>query len=405
MTVYKVSHDLLQRWHVGPSPSQQRHNSMTSIIWLRAFVEDVDRRVFEQPLHPVVQSLNTLIESNAGLRMLASAMFDEIPNKSPYREDSREETGRELRPHASTLQHHRDGGSSDASRSRRSWPGPWRRAADMRFFLRKDVNERFRAILNTWRDDVLTTSKSRWLAVQDANAERGARYSFAELFACTPEEDSVHWGFKSWDGFFTRQFRDIDKVRPVGRRHQPEWVVSACESRPYELQTNVRAYDSFWLKGSRYSVMEMLDHHELAASFVGGTVFQSFLHSDIVSPLVRACIRPRRRRPSRRRDVLSEATFVGFSSPSGPDPSGPNLSQALPVDSATACPSPWRRGKEIGRFRHGGSSHCLLLRKGLGLCWVPGAMLREDAHNLLVRSELAYGYAEGRGLVAARSKR
>ncbi len=27
------------------------------------------------------------------------------------------------------------------------------------FFLRKDVNEKLKAILNTWRDDILTTEK------------------------------------------------------------------------------------------------------------------------------------------------------------------------------------------------------------------------------------------------------
>ncbi|KAJ4158666.1 uncharacterized protein LMH87_009182 [Akanthomyces muscarius] len=283
-----------------------------------------------------------------------------------------------------------------------------------------------------WSLHVLTAAEDGWLCKaslaaleQDGNAEYGARYSFSELFSCTPAEDPVHWGFKSWDDFFTRQFRDIDKVRPVGHR-----IVSACEARPYALQANVKAYDSFWLKGNRYSVMEMLDHHELAESFIGGTVFQSFLtltsYHRWCAPVSGHVIEVRVVDGT----YFSEATFAGFSSPIGPDPSGPDRSQVYVTEVATRAlifirapppigivcamfvglsdvstcdiahrfrdglPKPVYKGEEIGTFRHGGSSYCLLFRKGLRLSWVPGAMPRENARNVLVRSELAYGYTE-----------
>ncbi|ATY64523.1 phosphatidylserine decarboxylase family [Cordyceps militaris] len=458
MTVYKVSHDLLLRRNIDHPPAQPRHYSKTSTTWLRDFVEDVDKRVIEQPLRPVVRDLKILIESSADIRMLASAMFDEIPNKSPYKEDPAGQ--RQVRCYAHMLRlfsvivtevvptwdmaKYEVGLLGDPFTAILAWP--MATPSGYAFFLRRDVNEKIKAILNAWRDDVLTTSKSRhvlttaedgWLCKaslaaleQDANAEGGTRYSFSELFECTPTEDPVHWGFKSWDGFFMRQFRDIDKVRPVGHRDKPEWVVSACEARPYALQTNVKAYDSFWLKGNRYSVMEMLDHHELAESFIGGTVFQSFLSA---TSYHRWCA-PVSGNVVEARIVdgtyFSEATFAGFSSPLGPDPTGVDRSQAYITQVATRAlifirapppiglmcvmfvgisdvstcdiahrfrdglPKPVYKGEEIGTFRLGGSSYCLLFRKDLRLSWVPGAMPRDDAHNVLVRSELAYGYTK-----------
>ncbi|OAA74309.1 phosphatidylserine decarboxylase family protein [Akanthomyces lecanii RCEF 1005] len=290
MTVHKVSHDLLQRWNIDGPPAQLRHNSKTPTTWLQGFVENVEKRVPGQTLRPVVQDLKILIESSADLRMLASAMLDEIPNKSPYKENP---VGRrQVRNYTHMLQLF----SVIVTEVAPTWDmaeygvgllglpftailaWPMATPSGYAFFLRKDVNEKLKAILNTWRDDILTTSKSLhvltaaedgWLCKaslaaleQDGNAEYGARYSFSELFFMYTGRGSCALG--------------VQIVRPVGHRNKPEWVVSACEARPYALQTNVKAYDSVWLKGNRYSVMEMLDHHELAESFIGGTVFQSF---------------------------------------------------------------------------------------------------------------------------------
>lgn len=458
MTVYQVSHNLLQRRNVDPKPAQPRHYSQTTTSWLQDFVQDVDEKGFAQQLSPVVWDLEALIESSADLRMLASAMFDEIPDKSPYREDpvgQRQVRGythmlhlfnaivTEVAPTWNMAQNE-VGLLGVPFTAVLAWP--MATPSGYAFFLRKDVNEKLKDVLNAWRDNVLMTSKSRyvlttaedgWLCKaslaaleQDGNAEDGKRYSFSELFVCTPTEDPVHWGFRTWDGFFTRQFRDIDKLRPVGHRNKPEWVVSACESRPYALQTNVKGYDSFWLKGSRYSVTEMLDHHELAEAFIGGTVFQSFLaptsYHRWCAPVSGHVVDARVVDGT----YFSQATFAGFSSPIGPDPSALNRSQGYITQVATralifiraqppiglmcamfvgmsdvsSCdiahrfrdglPKPVYKGEELGTFRHGGSSNCLLFRKGLGLAWVPGAMPRENARNVPVRSALAYGYTE-----------
>jgi len=52
--------------------------------WLRHLVRYTDE---SKPLHPVLSEFQDLVEDDSKLYMLATAMFDEIPNKPPYNED------------------------------------------------------------------------------------------------------------------------------------------------------------------------------------------------------------------------------------------------------------------------------------------------------------------------------
>jgi len=52
--------------------------------WLRHLIRTTDE---SKPLHPVLSSFQDLIEDDSKLYMLATAMFDEIPDKAPYNED------------------------------------------------------------------------------------------------------------------------------------------------------------------------------------------------------------------------------------------------------------------------------------------------------------------------------
>ena len=112
-------------------------------------------------------------------------------------------------------------------------------------------------------------------AIENDTNVNGQTFKFQDLFKCDPKQEN--WGFKSWDDFFVRQFKDIDLIRPIACKDDKSCIVSACDSRPFALQRNVKRYDSFWLKGQPYSVAEMLKGYEGASKFVGGTVYQAFL--------------------------------------------------------------------------------------------------------------------------------
>ena len=72
-------------------------------------------------------------------------------------------------------------------------------------------------------------------------------------------------------------------------------IVSACEARPYAIQTNVQEHDEFCMKGVSYSLANVLDNDERTPLFVGGTVYQAFLsttsyhrwHSPVTGTIVK----------------------------------------------------------------------------------------------------------------------
>ncbi|KAH9995363.1 Phophatidylserine decarboxylase-domain-containing protein [Xylariaceae sp. FL0662B] len=404
--------------------------------WVRKFVADVDER-YPTPRIPgapewpePIQELDHLIRSTAELRMLASAMFDEVPNKFPYK---RNPVGyKQVRSYEHMLHLFAIIMTRFAPIWSKTGYGvgligfpfnaildwPMATPSGYAFFLKPEVNKKLRVILDTWRDDVLMTDKSQHVITT------GKHGWLSDEARITVESDT-----NSWDQFFVREFRDIDMLRPVAFESDLKWVVNSCESKPFALQTNVNEHDTFWLKGQPYSVAEMLNHLDEADNFIGGTVYQAFLsatsyhrwNSPVKGDIVYA-------------DVVegtyfSEPTITGFTSPQGPDPAAPDQAQGYITHVATraifliqtgepiglvgaiyigmadvsSCeisskfqldlPKPVDKGEEIGMFHHGGSTHCLLFQKGLKLAWVTAASPSTAKKNVPIRSELAYAYS------------
>ena len=59
-----------------PQDSQHTHH------WLKHLIKNTDNH--PQPLHPVLEELQDLVDDDSKLYMLATAMFDEIPDMPPY---------------------------------------------------------------------------------------------------------------------------------------------------------------------------------------------------------------------------------------------------------------------------------------------------------------------------------
>ncbi|KAL7807329.1 Phophatidylserine decarboxylase domain-containing protein [Trichoderma aethiopicum] len=431
------------------------------IEWLRDLVAEVKKTKSVAPvgsffLSDPVQQLKELIESTAELRMLAQGMFDEVPDKAPYNEDpvgnKQLNSYHEMLETFDYVMHHKApswkkleydvGLIGFPFNAILDWP--MATASGYAFFLKPEVNAKLKVILDTWKTEVLMTEKSQyvittapdgWLSedslvhIENDTNVTGQELTFQQIFQCDPQGDPEHWGFKSWDDFFVRKFKNIDQIRPVAFPKQPEWVANSCESKPFALQSNVREFDSFWLKGQAYSVNEMLHKHEYAEQFVGGTVYQAFLsatsyhrwNSPVSGKVVHTEVVDG--------TYFSEPTITGFTSPEGPDPAAPDRAQGYISHIATraiffieapqpiglmaaiyigmadvsSCeilekyqaknlPAAVEKGEEIGLFHHGGSTHCLLFRQGVNLAFVTGAIPGNRKKNLPIRGPLAVAY-------------
>jgi phosphatidylserine decarboxylase len=308
------------------------------------------------------------------------------------------------------------------------------------------VNQQFKKILNYW-SNFLVTEDSRYVLVQDDPSSDAIAWlnpiaqaemvtvatsalgmppnplepsaTFADIFNCDPNDP--YYGYKSWDDFFTRTFRD--GVRPLYGADDDNVIVNACESAPLGVSRNVALSDLFWLKGQPYSLENMLNWDPYTPQFAGGTVYQAFLsalsyhrwHSPVSGTIRKAYVVGG--------SYYLESLEQGFFSASGPDPSGPNNSQAfitavaaralifieadnpaiglmcvMPVGMAevSSCQitvEPGQhvnKGDELGMFHFGGSTHCLIFRPGVNLTFNEYEKMGLDAqYNIRLRTQIA----------------
>jgi phosphatidylserine decarboxylase len=292
-------------------------------------------------------------------------------------------------------------------------------------FLRDDVNAHFQTVLDEWARflgspdsvGVLVDEDWGWLGDKAFKSlappgTKNPRQYFIDNFICDP--DAPHFGFTSWDDFFTRTFRA--GMRPVAEPDNDYVIVNACESAPYKIARDVQRQAKFWIKGQPYSLEHMLDHDPLLDDFIGGTVYQAFLsassfhrwHSPVNGTVVKA--------------YNIDGTYYSESLINRHDPSGPNNSQGYitavaaraPIfiecdnpDIGLICVMPVgmaevstnqitvyegqhvKKGDQIGMFHFGGSTHCIFFRKGVNVQFHLGEDPGLNSQNLLVNSRLA----------------
>lgn len=289
-------------------------------------------------------------------------------------------------------------------------------------FTHPVVNEKLKVILNEWKE-FLMKKKSQyvlvdgtidqpqpdyaaplgWLspeafeAIAKMDPRRGignnpyeARENFIYNYQCNPEKK--HFGYHSWDDFFTREFNKGIREVSVEDTH-PDIIVNACESAPYNCVTNAKMKDKFWMKGQPYSILDIMNHHKLADEFGdNSTVYQAFL-----------CAKTYHRWNSPvDGKVLAienvDGTYYSEAPVAGYDPSGPNESQgyiaevaaralifiesdnpkiglmcfvAIGMAEVSSCEitvhkgQRIKKGEGIGTFHFGGSTHCLIFRPGV----------------------------------------
>jgi phosphatidylserine decarboxylase len=361
--------------------------------WLEAMLEKT--RAEQKALKPEIEDLRILIESDAQIFMLFSEMFTQVPRR--YRQDPcgnpQVRDYRQMLELVNTIMTHApefDETGLVGCPINAVFDWSMGTAAGMAAFLNAQVNAQLKRILNAWAR-FLTSRDSAYVLNDDprrgwfgASALK-AMPNFAREFICDPA--LPHWGFRSWDDFFTRQLRP--GVRPVASTDDARVIVNACEAAPYRIARNVTYRDTFWIKSQPYSIVHMLANDNLAPLFAGATVYQAYLnplsyhrwHSPVSGTVVKAYVR--------------DGTYYAEAASHGFDPSGPNDSQgyitalatrailfleandprigllcllAVGMSEVSGCEitvyegQRLSKGEQLGMFHYGGSSYCLILR-------------------------------------------
>jgi phosphatidylserine decarboxylase len=284
------SHAIDVKQHAGWLPDPESLDE-----WVAQQVDEADQHK-DRPLHPTVQAFQRLIDTDAIVRMCIEGMLTEGPSAETYRRrhiESPEQLLRSLNALLTFAPEYRQtsllttpfGGIFEAAMGT---------AAGFEAFRHPRINEALRDILNAWCDFlnspdslyVLNDSPEGWRSDAAKQAVGIEQYRY--------DPDDPHWGFTSWNDFFTRRFKE--ESRPVAGPDDPAVIASAVEATPYKISTDVRLRDTFWAKYEPYSLADLLADEEGARPFVGGTVHQAFLsainyhrwHSPVAGTVVRA---------------------------------------------------------------------------------------------------------------------
>jgi phosphatidylserine decarboxylase len=374
----------------------------------------------EQPLLPVVDDFRRLIEDDPEIYMLFRFMLQQVPyHRSPTHETQVKTVEKLLGLLNHVMTHapeYNDTGLVGCPiNAILDWAMGTR--AGFAAFLNDRVNSQLKKLLTEWgvflksadSAAVLNDTRSGWLGPHALIKMP----HFAEEFVCDPTRP--HYGFTSWDDFFTRQLRP--GVRPVASPADPDVVVNACESAPYRVNRNVKRHDRFWIKGQPYSVAHMLANDPWTEQFIGGSIYQAFLsalsyhrwHSPVDGRIVKA--------------YVQDGTYYSETPAEGYDPAAPDASQGYITHVATRamifieadnpaiglmCVLPVgmvevstceitvyegqrvKKGSQLGMFHFGGSTHCLLFRPGVNLEFdLHGQTPGLKSSNIPVNSQIA----------------
>ncbi|XP_068724484.1 uncharacterized protein [Montipora capricornis] len=295
---------------------------------------------------------------------------------------------------------------------------PMATTAGFAAFLNDKVNRLFKRILNYW-GSFLSSPASCYVLNKDprhgwfGQDAMEAMPNFDKEFKCNP--DAQYHGFKSWDDFFTREFRP--GIRPVECPNDDSVVANACESAPYKIFTAVKKRDYFWIKHQRYSLDFILNMDDLAKKFHGGTVYQAFLsatsyhrwHSPVTGTIYKT--------------QLVDGSYYSATHNIQDDPASPNMSQGYLAQVAARgiiyiqADNPdiglmcfvsigmsevssneitvkegdkVKKGDQLGMFHFGGSTHCLIFQPRVNIEFdtrgqIPGL----ETNNIKVKAKIA----------------
>lgn len=385
--------------------------------WLTRRVALASER--DKELHPVIEEFRELIDTDPIVRLYMTEMIAQVPTTKPYSERHLKSVDQMLGLINDVITEGPEFNETELSGAPLNAILDWAMGTPAGFaaFRNDRVNAIFKKILTVWKEFldspkslyVLNESETGWKCKAAIEGMGGM-----DQYIYDPKDK--YWGYKSWNDFFTRTFKPGQ--RPIASPDDDKVIVSGCESTPYAIKNEVKQYDNFWIKGQPYSLQDMLANDESVPEFVGGTIYQAFLsslnyhrwHSPVAGTIKKAFVQP--------------GTYYSETEAEGMDPAGPNDSQGYIAQVATRalffieaddpaielmCMMPVgmaeissceinpkikpgyhvKKGEEIGCFKYGGSTHCLVFRPGVIKEFAPAAKPQPGVQLMHMGSYLA----------------
>jgi phosphatidylserine decarboxylase len=389
--------------------------------WLDGRIDQLDDDDTAPYRHPVIQEFADLIDRDAIVRMYLTRMIVEVPKTRQYSARHIESVGQLLRLIDGVLDTAPEFSEGAMVTTPLTGILDWTMGTTSGMAAYRDprVNAILKKVLDAWAEFlngpdslyVLNDSPEGWMS------EKAREVVGIDQFEHDPAAD--HWGFTSWNDFFTRRLRE--GARPVDSPDDDAVVVSACESTPYRISRDVARHSEFWIKNQPYSLQDLLANDESVDELVGGTVYQGFLsalnyhrwHSPVAGTIVRAFVQPGTyfsEADSEGAEAVEATVSQGYLAHVAAraiiliqaDNPAIGLMAVVPVGmvEVSSCVigddivlgKHVAKGDELGYFQFGGSTECLIFRPGVIQEFALGAIPQTGEAGtavLKVRSRLA----------------
>lgn len=389
--------------------------------WIEGHRERVEAQRENVQLHPVILEFQDLIARDPVVRLYMTEMIKQVPKSKPYRKRHLTSVDQMLlliNEILTTAPEFSDGGMITTPLTAVL---DWTMGTEAGFAAHRDprIVAMFRKVLDAWC--VFLTSEESLYVLNDSPSGWMSEKAREVVGMDDYEHDPLaeYWGFTSWNDFFARRLTATS--RPVADREDDKVIVSACESTPCKISSDVQRQSRFWVKNQPYSLDDLLARDESVDQFVGGTVYQAFLsalnyhrwHAPVAGTIVRAYLR--------------DGTYFSEADSEGVEAVDPTLSQSylahvaaraiilikaddpviglmavipvgmVEVSSCVIDPEivpgyHVNKGDELGYFQFGGSTACLVFRPGVIDAFALAALPQPQDPNaplVRVRSKLA----------------
>lgn len=271
--------------------------------------------------------------------------------------------------------------------------------AGIALFHDTTFNQHFKKVLDAWNSFLKSPASLDKLDINHPEKE-GSWISKAAWKAGVWDQ-MVHdsskpgYGFNSWNSFFIRKF--VEGARPF--QGDPKLQINiGCETTPWQYENNVALKTGFWVKDVNYSLLDLFAGQEQWAKlFEGGQLYQGFLsathyhrwNAPLDGTIVRSWVQPGTyfaQRPAQGEDsgtwegtesqpylghVAARAIFIFQHKVCGyvalicigmVEVSTCVIKEGCLVGENQA-PVSITRGKEIGHFEFGGSTHMMVFQR------------------------------------------
>lgn len=149
-------------------------------------------------------------------------------------------------------------------------------------------NERMSAILQEWSHFLDAPESNTGFRVEGEQwLSEAAKQQYQFDLWKKDSEQLPYW--ESWNSFFTRQFKDPAKERPIAAADSNQVAICPNDGSLFCWEADVADSDVFWFKDMPYSLRDILsspledqqaviDQYGLVDIFKGGYVFQTYLN-------------------------------------------------------------------------------------------------------------------------------